>query len=64
MLIRKGVRTNKKNNKNSDTGNSMVAPEGRGMGVIKGKGGQLTGDGRRLWAHNAINRRCVLALHT
>ena len=35
----------------------------QGMGVVKGKGGQIHGDGRRFdfgcWAHDAIYRLCI-----
>lgn len=46
----------------------MVVTKGEGWGAVKGKGGQIYGDGRWFnfgwWAHNAIYRPCITEMYT
>ena len=39
-----------------------------GVGIVKGKGGQIYSDGRqsdfRWWAHNAIYTSCIIEMYT
>ena len=59
---------NKQENKNSQAQTTVWVARGKGVGeVVKGKGGQVYGDGRRFdfgwWAHNAIYRSCITEVY-
>ena len=52
-----------------NTDNSMVVTRGEGsQGAVKGKGGQMYGDGGWFdfgwWAYNAMYRSCMMVVYT